>query len=62
VGSIPDVTGLLKLPNPSSRNMELWSTQLLREMCTRNIPGGKGRLERKYDNLTAIFEPIFYKI
>jgi hypothetical protein len=60
VGSIPDVT--VKLPNPSSRTMDLWSTQPLREMCTRNILGGKGRLELKYDNLTAIFEPIFYKI
>jgi hypothetical protein len=27
-------------------------------MCTRNIPGGKGRPARKFDNLTAICEPI----
>jgi hypothetical protein len=38
--------------------MVLGSTQLLTEMRTRNIPGGKGRPERKLDNLTAICEPI----
>jgi hypothetical protein len=38
--------------------MALGSTQLLTEMSTRNIPGGKGRSERKTDNLTAICEPI----
>jgi hypothetical protein len=38
--------------------MTLGSTQLLTEMSTRNFPGGKGRAERKADNLTAIFEPI----
>jgi hypothetical protein len=27
-------------------------------MSTRNLPGGKGRPERKADNLTAICEPI----
>jgi hypothetical protein len=35
----------------------LWpwrSTQSLTEMSTRNLPGGKGRLVRKADNLTAI--------
>jgi hypothetical protein len=26
-------------------------------MSTRNLPGGKGRLARKADNLTAICEP-----
>jgi hypothetical protein len=31
------------LPNPSSRSMALVSTQLLTEMSTRNLPGGKGR-------------------
>jgi hypothetical protein len=25
-------------------------------MSTRNLPGGKGRLARKADNLTAIYE------
>jgi hypothetical protein len=29
---------------------------------TRNLPGVKGRLTRKADNLTAICESIIYKI
>jgi hypothetical protein len=42
-GSISDeVTGFFNLPNPSSRTMALVSTQLLTEMNTRNLPGGKG--------------------
>jgi hypothetical protein len=35
----------------------LGSTQLLTEMSTRNLPGGKGRLALEADNLTAICEP-----
>jgi hypothetical protein len=38
--------------------MALGSTQPLTEMGTRNLPGGKGRLARKADNLTTICEPI----
>jgi hypothetical protein len=38
--------------------MALRSTQPLTEMSTRNLPGGKGMLVRKADNLTAICEPI----
>jgi hypothetical protein len=38
--------------------MNMGSTQSLTEMSTRNIPGGKGRPERKADNLNAICEPI----
>jgi hypothetical protein len=34
------------------------STQPLTEMSTRNVPGGKGRLARRADNLTAIYEQI----
>jgi hypothetical protein len=41
--------------------MALGSTQPLTEMSMRNLPGGKGQLERKAD-LTAICEPIIYKI
>jgi hypothetical protein len=37
--------------------MALGSTKPLTEMITRNPPGGKGRLVRKTDNLTAICEP-----
>jgi hypothetical protein len=39
----------------------LGSTEPLTEMSTRNLPGGKGRPERKADNLTAICEPVVYK-
>jgi hypothetical protein len=42
--------------------MALESTQPLTEMSTRHIPGGKGRPARKADNLTAICEPIVYKM
>jgi hypothetical protein len=35
--------------------MALGLTQPLREMSTRNLPGGKGRPERRADNLTAIW-------
>jgi hypothetical protein len=56
-GSIPDVTGIFNLPNPSSRTMAPGPTQPLTEMSTKNLPGGKGRPARKSDNLTAICEP-----
>jgi hypothetical protein len=36
----PDEVDFFNLPNPSSRNMALESTQPLTEMSTRNIPGG----------------------
>jgi hypothetical protein len=49
-------------PNPSSRTMSLWSTKPLTEMSTRNILGGRGRPARRADNLTAICEPIVYKM
>jgi hypothetical protein len=42
--------------------MALGTTQPLREMSTRNVPGGKGRPARKADNLTAICVPIVYKM
>jgi hypothetical protein len=38
---IPDKVELLNLPNPSSRTMALGSTQPLRKMSIRNLPGGK---------------------
>jgi hypothetical protein len=37
--------------------MVLGPTQFLREMSTRNLPGGKGRPVREADNPTAICEP-----
>jgi hypothetical protein len=42
--------------------MALVSTQPLTEMSTRNLPGSKERLAHTADNLTAICEPIVYKI
>jgi hypothetical protein len=42
--------------------MALGSTQPLTEVSTRNLPGGKGQLVRKADNLTAICEPIVWKM
>jgi hypothetical protein len=52
----------INLSNLSSHTMALWSIQPLTEMSARNLPGGKGRPERKTDNLTAIYEPIFNKM
>jgi hypothetical protein len=42
--------------------MTLGSTQTLTEISTKNLPGGKGRPAREINNVTAICEPIFYKI
>jgi hypothetical protein len=39
--------------------MSLGSTQPLREINTRNLPGVKGRPACMADNLTALCEPIF---
>jgi hypothetical protein len=50
------------LPNPSSCTLVLGSAQPQTEMTTRNLPGGKGQLARKVDNLTAIYEPIVWKM
>jgi hypothetical protein len=38
--SSPDEMDFLSLSNPSSRAMAQGSTQLLTEMCTRNLHGG----------------------
>jgi hypothetical protein len=42
--------------------MALGLTQPLTEMNTRNLPGGKGQLVRKADNLIAICELIVWKM
>jgi hypothetical protein len=42
--------------------MTLGSTQPLTEMSTRNLPGGKGPLALKADNLTAICDPIVQRM
>jgi hypothetical protein len=57
-GSIPDeVIGFFNYSNRSSRTMAPGSNRPLTEMCTRNVPGGKGWPARKADKLTAICEP-----
>jgi hypothetical protein len=54
------LSGFFNLPNTTSRNMALGSTQPLTEMSTRNLRGGGGkwRPAHKADNLTAICELI----
>jgi hypothetical protein len=42
--------------------MALGSTQRLTEMSARNLLGGKWRSVRKADNITAICEPIVWKM
>jgi hypothetical protein len=42
--------------------MALGLTQFLAEMSTRNLIGGKGRPVRNAENLTAICEPIVWKM
>jgi hypothetical protein len=55
VGSIPDdIIGIFNLLNPSSRIMALRSTQPIREMSARNLPGGKGWLVCKAKNCSVI--------
>jgi hypothetical protein len=53
---------LFNLSNPSSCTMATGSTQPLAEMSTRKLPWGKGRPGRKADNLTAVCEPIVWKM
>jgi hypothetical protein len=53
---VPDEVDFFNLPNVSSKIVALGSTQPLTEMITRNLPA------RKADNLTAICEPIVYKM
>jgi hypothetical protein len=38
--------------------MAMGSTRPVTEMSTRNLPGGKGLLVNKADNLIVICEPI----
>jgi hypothetical protein len=42
--------------------MALGTTQPLTEMSTRNFPVGKRRAALKAEDLTAICEPIFWKM
>jgi hypothetical protein len=52
------VIGFFNLHNPSSRTMPLGSTQPLKEMSTRGLPGDKGEPATKADNFTAICVPV----
>jgi hypothetical protein len=45
----------------SFETMTLGSTQPLTKIITRNLPRGKGRPARKFDNLAAICVPIVYR-
>jgi hypothetical protein len=59
VGSIPvEVIGFFSLPNPSTCTMALGSSQPLKEMNARNLPGGKEWPAHKADNFTAMCELI----
>jgi hypothetical protein len=52
----PDEMDVLNVSNSSNRTMALVSTQPLKEMNARNLPGGKKRPARRADNLAAICE------
>jgi hypothetical protein len=56
--SLPSPTFYL----PFGLTMALEMARPLTEMCTTNLPGSKGRPARKADKLTAICEPIIYKM
>jgi hypothetical protein len=49
-------------PNPFSCTIALGLTRPLTEISTGNILAGKGRSARKTEYLTAICEPIVYKM
>jgi hypothetical protein len=53
--------GLFPFIKSSSCTVALGSTQPLTEMSTRDLPVGKGQLEHKDKNLTAICEPTVRK-
>jgi hypothetical protein len=59
MNGVDEVIGFFNWPNPSSRIMALWWTQVPTEMSTRNFPWVKWRPAREADNLTTICEPIF---
>jgi hypothetical protein len=53
---VPDEVDFFNLSKHSNRTMALGSTQLLTEMSTRTLPGGKKRLVCRADNHAAICE------
>jgi hypothetical protein len=54
---VPDEVDIFNLPNAFSRTMALESSQPLKEISSRNLPGDKMRLARRADKLAAICEP-----
>jgi hypothetical protein len=57
MGSVPkEVIRFFNSSKPSSCTMAVESTQPLTEMNTMNLPGGKGQLALKADNLTTIYD------
>jgi hypothetical protein len=54
IGSVSGVT--------ATKNRKYLACQPLIEMSTRNLPGGKGRPVLIADNLTAICQPIVYRM
>jgi hypothetical protein len=63
VSSILDeLIGIFSRSNPSSHTMVLQSTKPLTENSIKHLPEVKRRPVPKVDNLTAICEPIFYKM
>jgi hypothetical protein len=58
MGSIPDVIGFLKLHNPSSLTIDLWSTQPLTDVSKRNIHRDKGWPAHKSYSLTVFCEQM----
>jgi hypothetical protein len=50
-----EIIGFFGWPNPYIRTMAMGPTQLLTEMSTKNLPGGKGRPVHKADSLTAMW-------
>jgi hypothetical protein len=55
-------TFFFNLPNPSSRTLALGFAQSLTERVPEDLSGGKARPAHEADNLTAICEPIVYKM
>jgi hypothetical protein len=52
----------IHIPNPSNHTMTLGSTKPLIETRPGILPGIKARPARKANNLTAICDPIDYKM
>jgi hypothetical protein len=54
------VVGFFSKPDPTSRFVDLGSSQPLTEISTRNLPMASGQQERKADSIIAIYAPTVY--